>query len=117
MRKKTVRSGFRFMAAGIVCVMAATFFHADLSRLLFLGMDGESRLTFLGFFVGGMCGGCGVLVAAAGLLQTGSEDARIRLFPTILLLISLVFLFFFLVFNSFSVPNPTPLQKGESISI
>jgi hypothetical protein len=117
MRKKTVRSGLRFMAAGIACVLAVTFFSAQLSSLLYLGLENEARLTFLGFFVGGMCGGCGVLVAAAGLLQNGSDAGRVPLAPTVLFLISLVILFFVLVYNSFTVPATPQLQQGESINI
>jgi len=117
MRNKTIRSGLRFIAAGIVCVMVATFFHAEVSRLLFLDMADEARLTFLGFFLGGICGGCGVLVAAVGLLQSGSQEARVRLAPTVLLLISLIALFFVLAYNSMSVPQANPLQQGESVNI
>jgi hypothetical protein len=105
------------MAAGIAFLTAATFFHVELSRLLFLGMGGEARLTFLGFFLGGMCGGCGVLVAAAGLLQTDSPEGRVRLAPTVLFLFSLVVLFCVLAYNSFTTPHTAPQQQGESVNI
>jgi preprotein translocase subunit Sec61beta len=117
MRKKTVRRGLRFIAVGILCLMVATFFPAQASRLLFLGIGGEVRLTFFGFFLGGMCGGCGVLVAAAGLLQSGSEETRVRLAPTVMLLLSLVVLFFVLAYNSVTAPQTTPLQPGDSVNI
>jgi len=117
MRKSTVRSGLRLIAFGVACVMVATFFQEPVARLLFLGMAGEASLTFFGFFLGGMCGGCGVLVAAAGLLQGGGQEREVRLFPTILLLFSLIFLFFVLAYHSITTPAPPRLTPGESISI
>jgi len=117
MRKKTVRSGIRFISAGVVCLMAATFFHAELARLLFLGMAGESTLTFLGFFLSGMFGGCGVLVAAAGLLLSGADQPRVRLAPSLALLFTLVVLFFVFAYTSITTPSPPMLHPGESINI
>jgi len=118
MRKTTVRNGLKFMLAGIVCVTIATFFPVQLANLLFLGIGGETRITFLGFFLGGVCGGCGVLVAAAGLLQTGGNERGVRLAPTVVLLISLVVLFFVLAYNQLTaLPDAPRLQRGESISI
>ena len=117
MHKKTVRSGLRLIAAGMVFVMVATFFHDELSRLLFLDMAGEARLTFIGFFLGGACGGFGVLIAAVGLLQTGYNEARLRLAPTIFFLFSLVVLFCVLAYQSITVPMPPRLPPGESVNI
>ncbi|HBG07202.1 MAG: hypothetical protein A2075_23810 [Geobacteraceae bacterium GWC2_58_44] len=117
MYKKTVRSGLRLIAVGIVCVMGATFFHDELSRLLFLDLANEARLTFFGFFLGGVCGGCGVLVAAVGLLQSGANEPRVRLVPTVLFLLSLIVLFFVLAYNSVTVPLTPTLPPGESINI
>ena len=117
MRKSTVRSGLRFMGFGIACVIVATFFQEQVSRLLFLGLAGEASLTFLGFFLGGMCGGFGVLIAAAGLLQSAAPGSRVRLAPTVLMLISLIVLFFVLAYHSLTTPSVPRLQPGESISI
>ena len=119
MRKKTLRSGLRFISLGMFCLTAGTFFPAELSGLLLMGIDGVARITLLGFFLGGMFGGFGVLVAAAGLLLQGrTDETRLRLAPTIMFLLSMVALFFFLTFNALSVPdNPPRLQRGESINI
>jgi Flp pilus assembly protein protease CpaA len=117
MRKKTVRTGLKFMLAGILLVMVATFFPWEVSQMLFLGIGGEARVTFIGFFLGGMCGGCGVLVAAAGLLQGGRDEIEVRLAPTILLLISLVILFFVFAYNSLTTPRSPSLPRGESVQI
>jgi hypothetical protein len=117
MYKKTVRSGLRFMATGLVLVLLATFFHAQMASLLFLDFENEARLTFLGFFLGGVCGGCGVLVTAVGLLQSAGREPGVRLAPTVLLLLSLIALFFVLAYNSVSVPRAPVLPSGESITI
>ena len=65
MRKKTVRTGLKFLLAGVACVIIATFFPGEAASLLLLGIGGDVRVTFVGFFLGGLCGGCGVLVSAA----------------------------------------------------
>ena len=118
MRKKTVRTGLKFMAAGIICVTVATFFPAEAANLFLLGIGGEVRITFLGFFLGGVCGGCGVLVAAAGLLQSGGDERGVRLAPTIILLLSMVVVFFVLAYSSFTATPESPaLPRGESINI
>lgn len=118
MRDRTVRSGLRFIAAGMLFVMAASFLHGHISRLLFLEMANEARLTFLGFFVGGVFGGCGVLVAAAGLLQSDSpKEPRVRLAPTFLLLLSLIVLFLVLAYKSVAVPQAPRMHPGESVNI
>jgi hypothetical protein len=118
MRKKTVKSGLKFMLAGIICVIIATFFSAEAANILLLGIGGEVRITFLGFFLGGVCGGCGILVAATGLLQAGGVERDVRLVPTVVLLVSMVVLFFVLAYNSLTAtPEAPPLQRGESISI
>lgn len=117
MRKATVRSGIRAISAGIISLMAATFFHDELAHLLFLGVEAEARLTFFGFFLSGVLGGFGVLVAALGLLQSGAGHARVRLAPSLMLLFSLVMLFFFLTYTSITTPPPPVLEPGESINI
>ncbi|WP_224981495.1 hypothetical protein [Geomonas agri] len=117
MRKTTVRRGIRSICAGIVSLIVATFFHGEISSLLMLGFAGEARLTFLGFFLAGMLGGFGVLVAALGLLQNGQGEPRVRLFPTLLVLFALVVLFFVLTYTWITSPPVPVLAPGESISI
>lgn len=117
MRKRTVRSGIRAICAGIISLIAATFYHAELAGLLSLGVEGEARLTFIGFFLAGVLGGFGVLVAALGLLQSGSSQPRVRLFPSLVFLFSLVALFFVLTYTSITTPPSPRLEQGESITI
>jgi hypothetical protein len=117
MRKRTVKTGLRFIAVGILCVMVATFFHDELSRLFFLDLAGEARLTFLGFFLGGLFSALGVLTAAVGFLQSGYNEARVRLAPTVFLLFSLIVLFFALAYTSVTLPRAPDLPQGESINI
>jgi hypothetical protein len=118
MRKKTVQTGLKCMLAGIICVIVATFFPGELASLLLLGIGGDLRITFLGFFLGGVCGGFGVLVSIAGLLQAGGEEKGVRLAPTVMLLLSLIVIFFVLAYNAFTtIPQTPPLPRGESINI
>jgi hypothetical protein len=117
MRKKTVRAGLKFMLVGILCVTVATFFPGEAARLLFLGIGGEARITMFGFFLGGTFGGLGVLVAAAGLLQGGAAEKEVRLAPMVLLLLSLVILFFVLAYTALTTPEPPSLPPGESVDI
>ncbi|MCM0082051.1 hypothetical protein L4X63_10665 [Geomonas sp. Red32] len=118
MRRVIVRSGLRFIATGIALILVAIFFSAQVSDLLFLGMADDARLTFLGFFVGGMCAGWGILVAVLGFVQRDVGERKVKLAPAFLLLVSLVVLFFVLVYNSFTAPPAAaPLQQGETITI
>jgi hypothetical protein len=118
MRSKTVRNGLRFIAGGVLCIILATFFTHQISRYLFLGLADEDRLAMLGFFAGGMSSAWGILIAAAGVLQSGAKEMRVRLAPTILLLFALISLFFVLTYKSFTAPPAQPqLQPGESINI
>ena len=117
MRRKTVRSGLRYILTGIVFIMLATFFHEEIARLLFLGLGGRSEVTFLGFFFGGVFGGFGVLIAALGFMQNGGDETGVRLGPTILLILGAIILFFYLAFSSFTHPAPSEPAPGESINI
>ena len=117
MRKTTVRTGIRFISAGIVTLMAATFFHSEIATLLFLGIGGEARLTFLGFFVSGIFGGYGVLLTAYGFLQSGAGHPPVRVVPSMVFLFSLIVLFFVLAYTSITTPHAPTLRPGESINI
>lgn len=118
MRSQMVRSGLRFISSGIICVIVATFFSGQVSRWLFLGMADDIRISFLGLLLGGMCGAWGVIMTATGLLQSGAQERRVSLVPTVLLLFSLITLFFVLAYTSFTSPaGPPQLQPGESINI
>lgn len=117
MRKSTVRRGIRAICAGVVALIAATFFHGELATFLMLGMDGEARLTFFGFFLAGMLGGFGALVTALGFLQSGSSQPKVRLLPAVIVLFSLIVLFFVLTYTSLTTPTAPRLDPGESINI
>jgi membrane protease YdiL (CAAX protease family) len=118
MRSQTVRSGLRYLAAGVICIILATYFPAQVSRYLFLGFADQFRLAFLGLFIGGISSAWGILIAAAGFLQSGAQENRVRLAPTVLLLFALIALFFVLAYHSCTVPQTHPqLQPGESIDI
>jgi hypothetical protein len=106
------------MTSGILCVMVVTFFPGQLSSLLWLDFFGEARLTLFGFLLGGVFGGIGVVIAAAGLLLSGgNNENRLKLFPSVLVLIGVVCLFVFLFYNSLATPSVPQLPPGESIRI
>jgi hypothetical protein len=117
MRKSTVRRGIRSICVGVVALIVATFFHSDLAIIFRLGLEGEGRLTFVGFFLAGMFGGFGVLLAALGLLQSGTGESRLRLLPSIVLLFCLIGLFFVLTYTWITSPQSLPLAPGDSINI
>lgn len=117
MRKSTVRRGIRSICSGVAALIVATFFHGQLAGLLRLGAVGEGRLTFAGFFLAGVFGGFGVLLAALGLLQRDMGEQRTRLLPAIVLLFCLIGLFFVLTYTWITSPQPLPLAPGDSINI
>lgn len=117
MRKSTVRYGLKLILAGILSVTVATFFHAEVASLLLLGPGGEAEITLLGFFLGGLTGGCGVLISVGGFLQSGAGDPPVRLGRLFLYILLSVLFFFFLAYRSFTTPTSAPVRPGESIVI
>ncbi|MBJ6726756.1 hypothetical protein [Geomesophilobacter sediminis] len=117
MRRSTVRYGLKLILAGILCVTAGTFFHSEIADVLLLGGGGDAEITLLGFFLGGLTGGCGVLIAAGGFLQSGAGDRPAKLGRIFAYIVLAVILFFFLAYRSFTTPVSQPVRPGESISI
>ncbi len=117
MRKKTVKLGVNYILVGIVLVIIATFFHEEMARLFLLSPGGEVRFTFLGLFIGGMCGGFGVLISAVGLLQGSAAEKNIYLTPVLIILAAAFILFFMLLYSSFTNPEPPKVLPGETITI
>jgi hypothetical protein len=117
MRKATVRYGLKLILTGILAVTAATFYHAEIAALFFWGGIGEAQITLLGFFIGGLAGGCGVLIAAGGFLQSGADEKPVRLGPLFFVLLLAASLFFYLAYRSITHPGPPRVPPGESITI
>lgn len=108
----------RFVLAGVVAVMLATFFHDEAARLFRFSASGEVRFTFLGFLIGGLFGCAGVLIAVIGLLQGAIPTERnIRLVPVLLMLVATVLLFFVLFYTTVTRPELPRLRPGETVTI
>lgn len=117
MRKKTVKLGLNYILVGMVLVIIATFFHEEVAWLFLLSPGGEARFTFLGLFIGGLCGGFGVLISAFGLLQGPALEKNIYLTPILIILAAAFLLFFMLLYSSIRNPEPPKVRPGETITI
>ena len=117
MRVKTVSSGVKLISGGIVSVILATYFHEHVAAILRFSQEGETRFIFLGLFLGGGLGFCGILITVIGFLLTPLGVERKSLLPVLCFLIAVVFIFFMLLLHSFTVKEHPRLLPGESITI
>ena len=117
MRKKTVKTGFNLILAGVVSLILATFYHGHIARLLLLSQGGETIFVLLGFLVGGAAGCLGILVVLAGMLLGPGKEQGIRLSYTVILLASALVIYIFLSFLSITGTEPSGLEPGETITI
>ena len=117
MRKRTVKTGFNLILAGVVSLILATFYHAHVARLLFLSPGGETIFVILGFLLGGAAACIGILVALAGMLLGSAKDHDVRLSYTVILLASALVIYFFLSYLSITGTEPPMLEPGETITI
>src|SRR6266568_1074494 len=113
MRKGTVKKGVKLLIASVSLLIAASFYHDEVADILFLSPPAVEQFVFFAFFWGGMLGGVGIMVVATGLLRSGAQEERIRLAPTLMLLLVAVILFFTLLYRSFVTPEEQPrLRPG-----
>jgi hypothetical protein len=117
MHRRTVKSGLNLIVVGIVAIIVATFFNNEVSQVLSLTVSGQNRLIVFGLFCGGLSSGLGIMVALVGLLRNQVESNDTKLSRTIVVLIAVVILFFFLFYRSFDAPRHPPLRQGETIII
>jgi hypothetical protein len=117
MRKSTVKIGLNLILAGLAVLILATFYHDEVAWLLFLSPGGETMFVYFGFFWGGMFGCLGILVAVAGLVRRALPGREVRLMPTIVLLVATILFYFFLLYSSFTHPEPPKMGPGETITI
>lgn len=116
MRAATVRSGLTAINAAIIVIMATSFGHEWLGRLFFLSYDSEMRLIVSGLFWGGMLGGLGAVVTVFGLFR--SPGGRpVRIFPMLMLLTVIVFVYFVLLYSTLEHPSPPRISPRETITI
>ncbi|BDV43183.1 hypothetical protein GURASL_21060 [Geotalea uraniireducens] len=119
MRKRTVRFGLNFIIAAVFIVILGTFYHSVIADLFHFLPTDEERFVFLSFFIGGIMGGFGAFVVAAGFLLGSSQDEgpRIRLLPNIIILCAVALIFFMLFASSLHTTTTPELRPGETITI
>ena len=118
MRKKTVGTGLRLLAAAIVLLLVGTFFSQNISEMFILSAAGSLEFIHLALFWGGVLGGTAIITISVGLVRSSIYDDRTRLMPTTLLLVALIILFMILFYHTLvSPPATNPLRPGETIVI
>lgn len=118
MRKRTVRTGLRLLAAAVTLLLLGTFYSQQLNNIFALPADGALEFVRLALFWGGVLGGGAVLTISVGLVQRSRVDERVRLFPAVILVVIMTALFFALFYRSLtSPPSQQPLRPGETLII
>jgi len=118
MRRKTVRSGLRLLSAAIFLLILGAFYSRDLAGMLFFSPGGALEFVQLAFFWSGLLGGIGIIMICAGLLRATVHTERIRVLPSLALLLTLLGLFFLLFMRALTAPPvQQPLQPGETLVI
>lgn len=121
MRKRTVRNGMRLVLVALILIVIASFYHGPVSDFLSLSDDAEMHFYQFGIFIAAAIGSYGVVLAVFGLLLSATEsDAGIRILPTFLLILGVVYLFFNLLVVSINAPSDPfreRMNPGETITI
>ena len=98
MRKRTVRSGLRCILWSLMLIVLFSFYPDSVANLLSLPYHTISFIYRTGIFLSAALGGYGVVRTVLGLLQSGgNRDSGVRLLPTLMLMLAVVWLFFSLV--------------------
>ena len=120
-RKRTIRNGMRLVLTALIIILTVSFYHSTVSDVLSLSYDAEISFYRLGIFGAAVIGGYGVVQSVLGLvLSSRQSDSDVRIMPTLLYIMALVSLFFYLLSESFNSPHdPTRdrLRPGETITI
>jgi hypothetical protein len=117
MRKRTIKTGFNMLLAGVVSLILATFYHRHVARLLLLSPGSETVFIFLGFLVAAGAGSLGILLALAGVVLAPGKEQEVRLSYTLILLASAIVIYLFLSYLSLTSSEPPRLEPGETITI
>lgn len=119
MRKRTIRSGLRFVLAALILIILASYFHAGISDFFAFSVNAEERFYSLGIFLAAAAGGYGVVLTVLGFVLSGdNRDTGVRLLPVFLLIAMAFMLFFWLLISSFNeTSNPRYLRPGDTITI
>jgi glucan phosphoethanolaminetransferase (alkaline phosphatase superfamily) len=118
MRKRTVRTGLRLLTFSIMLLLLGTFYGQQINIFLDVAGDGTVEFVKLAFFWGAVLGAAAILMILFGMLQRSVYTERIRLLPSLFILLLLVTVFFTLFYRSLSAPpQQKPLRPGETLII
>lgn len=118
MRKRTVRTGLKFMITSVSLLLLGTFYSQQINMMFSIPADGVFEFVKLAFLWGGISGAVGIIIFTAGLIQRSTAAERFSLVPYFFLLIFLVTIFFGLFYRSItSAPSNKPLRPGETLII
>lgn len=117
-RRRTVRTGLRFIIAAGVLLLLGTFYSQQVNAFFSLPGEGAIEFVKLSFFWSGIFGAIGVFTVVIGLMQRASATDRFSLLPAILLVVFLFTLYFTLFYRALFTPlAPQPLRPGETLII
>lgn len=118
MRRRTLRTGLRFMIAAVSLLLLGTFYSQQVNSMLSLPAEGAFEFVKLAFLWSLVFGASGVIILVFGLIQRAVSVDRINLFPSFLLLILMMTVFFILYYRTLSSPQiDRPLKPGETLII
>ena len=121
MRKRTVRNGMRLVAAALIMIVLASFYHSQITDMFSLSATAEGRIYRNGMFWAAAIGGYGGVVTALGfVLSPEKNDAGIRLLPVFMFVSGLILLFFYLFSAALDAPirdEQRRILPGETITI
>jgi nitrate/nitrite transporter NarK len=111
----------RLVAAALLLIILASFYHVQAAELLQLAPADESQLYQLAMFWAAAFGGYGVMVMVFGFVRSPlPKDAHIRLLPVFFGICALIALFFYLVSSAVDAPEREEqrrLRPGETVTI
>ena len=121
MRKRSVKNGMRLILVAQIMIIAASFFHSWITDFFSLSASAGSRIYRNGMFLAAAIGGYGVVVTVLGfILSPRKNDAEVRLFPIIMFISGMIFLFFYLLSDAMDSPTRYEQRRvmpGETITI
>jgi len=120
-RKRTVRNGMRLVLAAMIIIIAASFFHSEVTDFFSFSATTKNSLYQNGMFWASAIGGCGAMVTVLGfLLSPRKNEAEVRILPVFMGIVTMIFLFFYLLSNVMNNPakeEQKRLRPGETITI
>ena len=118
MRKRTVRTGLRFMIASLLLLLLGTFYSHQVNALFSLPVEGAFEFVKLAFFWSGILGASGIVICIFGLIRRSSGFEKFTLIPSFFILLFLLAVFCALFYRSLSLqPVNHPLKPGETLII